>query len=216
MANAAPTPKAVALVLAPALVLMLAFAFFYVGAFHEPTPHHVAVAVVGPPAATVQLNRLPGDPLDARQASSPPRCAVADRRSRGLRRLRGRDEPPVRGVGCEPGDRRRAGSDVQPCRRCAAPASRARHRRQAAASHGPQRHLGLLRRDRVGVRRLHRCHAHRVDRQPTQQQQAARRSPDRGARGGLPSSPGFSASSCCARASGRSRATWSRCARSGR
>ena len=54
----------------PALVLMLAFAFFYVGAFHEPTPHHVPLAVVGPPAAAVQLNRLPGDPLDARQASS--------------------------------------------------------------------------------------------------------------------------------------------------
>jgi hypothetical protein len=72
MANTAPSPKAVALVLAPALVLMLAFAFFYVGAFHEPTPHHVAVAVVGPPATAVQLNRLPGDPLDARQASSRP------------------------------------------------------------------------------------------------------------------------------------------------
>jgi hypothetical protein len=49
---------------------MLAFAFFYVGAFHDPTPHHVPVAVVGPPAAAAQLNRLPGDPLDARQASS--------------------------------------------------------------------------------------------------------------------------------------------------
>jgi hypothetical protein len=70
MANAAPTPKAVTLVLVPALVLMLAFAFFYVGAFHEPTPHHVPLAVVGPPAIAAQLNRLPGDPLDARQASS--------------------------------------------------------------------------------------------------------------------------------------------------
>ena len=69
-ANLAPTPKAVALVLVPALVLMLAFAFFYVGAFHEPTPHQVPVAVVGPPAAAVQLNRLPGDPLDARRAPS--------------------------------------------------------------------------------------------------------------------------------------------------
>jgi hypothetical protein len=38
MANTAPTPKAVALVLIPALVLMLAFAFSYVGAFHELTP----------------------------------------------------------------------------------------------------------------------------------------------------------------------------------
>ncbi len=72
MANMAPTPKAVAIVLLPALVLMLAFAFSYVGAFHEPTPHNVPIAVVGPPAAAVQLNHLPGDPLDARQASSRP------------------------------------------------------------------------------------------------------------------------------------------------
>jgi hypothetical protein len=72
MANAAPTPKAVALVLLPALVLMLAFAFSYVGAFHDPTPHHVPVAVVGPPAVAAQLNRLPGDPLDVRHASSRP------------------------------------------------------------------------------------------------------------------------------------------------
>jgi hypothetical protein len=70
MANAAPTPKAVAIVLFPALVLMLAFAFSYVGAFHDPTPHNVPVAVVGPPAVAAQLDSLPGDPLDARQASS--------------------------------------------------------------------------------------------------------------------------------------------------
>jgi hypothetical protein len=72
MANAPPTPKAFALVLIPALVLMLAFAFSYVGAFHEPTPHGVPVAVVGPPAVTAQLDRLPGEPLDARQAASRP------------------------------------------------------------------------------------------------------------------------------------------------
>jgi hypothetical protein len=70
MANVTPTPKAVALALIPALVLMLAFAFSYVGAFHEPTPHNVPVAIVGPPAVAAQLDRLPGDPLDARQASS--------------------------------------------------------------------------------------------------------------------------------------------------
>ena len=70
IANAAPTPKAVALVLLPALVLTLAFAFSYVGAFHDPTPHKVPVAVVGPPTVAAQLNGLPGDPLDARQASS--------------------------------------------------------------------------------------------------------------------------------------------------
>src|SRR5256714_6936631 len=72
MENVAPTPKSIALVLLPALVLMLAFAFSYVGALHDPTPHHVPIAVVGPPAVAAQLNRLPGEPLDARQASSRP------------------------------------------------------------------------------------------------------------------------------------------------
>ena len=70
IANASPTPKAVTLALLPALVLTLAFAFSYVGAFHDPTPHQVPVAVVGPPVVAAQLDRLPGDPLDARQASS--------------------------------------------------------------------------------------------------------------------------------------------------
>jgi hypothetical protein len=70
MENMEPTPKAIALVLLPALVLMLAFAFSYVGALHDPTPHNVPVAIVGPPAVTAQLDRLPGDPLDARMASS--------------------------------------------------------------------------------------------------------------------------------------------------
>jgi hypothetical protein len=72
IANAAPTPKAVALVLLPALVLTLAFAFSYVGAFHDPTPHNVPVAVVGPPVIAEQLEHLPGDPLEAHQASSRP------------------------------------------------------------------------------------------------------------------------------------------------
>lgn len=58
------------LALLPALVLTLAFAFSYVGAFHDPTPHQVPVAVVGPPAVAAQLDGLPGDPLDARPASS--------------------------------------------------------------------------------------------------------------------------------------------------
>jgi hypothetical protein len=76
MENAAPTPKAVALVLLPALVLMLAFAFSYVGAFHDPTPHQIPVAVVGPPAVAAQL-----DPArrSARRAPGvvPSRCVVA-------------------------------------------------------------------------------------------------------------------------------------------
>jgi hypothetical protein len=72
IANAPPTPKAVALVLFPALVLTLAFAFSYVGAFHDPKPHDVPVAIVGPPAVATQLDHLPGDPLDTRQAESLP------------------------------------------------------------------------------------------------------------------------------------------------
>jgi hypothetical protein len=70
MASTEPRPRAIALVLVPALVLMLAFAFFYVGAFHDPSPHRVPIAVIGPPAVAVQLGRLPGDPLAPRQASS--------------------------------------------------------------------------------------------------------------------------------------------------
>jgi hypothetical protein len=70
ISGAAPTPRAVGLVLIPALVLTLAFAFSYVGAFHDPTPHAVPVAVIGPPALAAQLDGLPGDPLDARRAAS--------------------------------------------------------------------------------------------------------------------------------------------------
>lgn len=69
-ANAAPTPKAVALVLLPALVLVLAFAFSYVGAFHDPVPHGLPIAVVGSPAVAAQLNGLRGNPLDARDVPS--------------------------------------------------------------------------------------------------------------------------------------------------
>src|SRR3954447_16915811 len=49
---------------------MLAFAFSYVGAFHDPTPHDVPLAVVGPPSVVAQLGALPGRPLDPRAASS--------------------------------------------------------------------------------------------------------------------------------------------------
>src|SRR5436190_1697727 len=70
IAGAAPTPKAVTLVLVPALVLMLAFAFSYVGAFHDPTPHGVPLAVVGPPAVAAHLDALPGHPLDTRVTPS--------------------------------------------------------------------------------------------------------------------------------------------------
>src|SRR3954470_13797871 len=68
--GAAPTPRAVALVLLPALVLMLAFAFSYVGAFHDPTPHDVPLAVVGPASVAARLGALPGHPLDTRTSPS--------------------------------------------------------------------------------------------------------------------------------------------------
>jgi len=70
VAGLPPTPRAVALVLLPALVLMLTFAFSYVGAFHDPTPHKVPLAVVGPPSVAARLGALPGDPLDPRVAAS--------------------------------------------------------------------------------------------------------------------------------------------------
>jgi hypothetical protein len=60
----------VTLVLLPALVLALAFSFSYVGAFHEPTPHDVPLAVVGPPSVAARLGALPGRPLDPRTVPS--------------------------------------------------------------------------------------------------------------------------------------------------
>jgi hypothetical protein len=70
MANVAPTPRPVATALVPALVLMLASAFSYVAAFHEPAPPNLPLAVVAPPAVAAQLDRMPGDRLDVRRASS--------------------------------------------------------------------------------------------------------------------------------------------------
>jgi hypothetical protein len=70
LATNPPTARAVTFVLLPALVLMMAFAFFYVGAFHKPTPHGVPMVVVGPPGVAAQLSRLPGQPIDARRVST--------------------------------------------------------------------------------------------------------------------------------------------------
>jgi hypothetical protein len=181
MANTAPTPKAVALVLIPALVLMLAFAFSYVGAFHEPTPHDVPVAVVGLPAAAVQLSpparrsargaaRRPA-PMRCRRSTiarftaptSQPRTACSSRR------------PPTG----RPPSRWKRRSTASPLRRADRPsASPTSSRCLPRTPMGPRR----LRGDRVDVRRLHRRNAHRVDREPTQRQQAARCSADRSAR----------------------------------
>jgi hypothetical protein len=69
-AGASPSRRAVALALIPALVLTLAFAVSYVGALHEPTPHHVPVAIIGAPAAAARLDALPSRPLDARAVAS--------------------------------------------------------------------------------------------------------------------------------------------------
>jgi hypothetical protein len=77
----ASTPKVVAVtvVLVAGLLLMLAFAGSYVGAFHDPKPHSVPVSIVssdGQTAARVaaQLNGLPGTPLKAEVA--PTRAAA--------------------------------------------------------------------------------------------------------------------------------------------
>ena len=62
-----------AVLLTGALVLMLAFATSYVGAFHKPTPHRVPVALIAPQRVAAQsarrFNRLPG-PLQVRLAAS--------------------------------------------------------------------------------------------------------------------------------------------------
>jgi hypothetical protein len=58
--------KAAALLLVGALILMVAFATSYVGAFHDPTPRQMPVALVGTAAQAQQLNALDGQPLDVR------------------------------------------------------------------------------------------------------------------------------------------------------
>jgi hypothetical protein len=61
-------PRAGALILA-VLALQLAFIASYIGAFHQPTPHRIPIAVTAPPQQlgelTRQLDALPGAPLDA-------------------------------------------------------------------------------------------------------------------------------------------------------
>ncbi len=61
---------AAGLLLAGALILMVAFAASYVGAFHDPTPRHMPVALVGTAEQARQLNALDGQPLDVRAVSS--------------------------------------------------------------------------------------------------------------------------------------------------
>lgn len=68
----AVTPRAAALVLA-VLGLQLAFIASYIGAFHQPKPHQIPVAVVVPGAATTvlaSLNGMPGTPLAAHLVAS--------------------------------------------------------------------------------------------------------------------------------------------------
>lgn len=66
----AVTTRAALLVLG-VLVLQLAFVTSYIGAFHQPKPHEIPIAVAAPAApaaerAAQQLGALPGDPLDPR------------------------------------------------------------------------------------------------------------------------------------------------------
>lgn len=61
--------KAAALLLVGALILMVAFATSYVGAFHDPTPRKMPVALVGTAEQAAQLNALEGQPLEVRAVS---------------------------------------------------------------------------------------------------------------------------------------------------
>lgn len=70
----AVTPRAVLLVLG-VLGLQVAFIASYLGAFHDPTPHGITVAVAAPTPEVAQqtaarLNALPGGPLDATAVAS--------------------------------------------------------------------------------------------------------------------------------------------------
>ncbi|NIH78400.1 ABC transporter permease [Amycolatopsis viridis] len=57
-------PRTVLLVLG-VLLLQLGFILSYVGAFHSPSPHRVAVAVVGPQQTVEAINGIHGTPIDA-------------------------------------------------------------------------------------------------------------------------------------------------------
>ncbi|MEU0464079.1 DUF3533 domain-containing protein [Amycolatopsis sp. NPDC006131] len=57
-------PRTVLLVLG-VLLLQLGFILSYVGAFHSPSPHRVAVAVVGPQQTVDRINALDGTPVEA-------------------------------------------------------------------------------------------------------------------------------------------------------
>jgi hypothetical protein len=65
----AVTPRS-ALLCVGVFLLMLAFALSYMGALHNPKPHHIDLAVAAPSQAAgpllQQLNGLPGEPVEAR------------------------------------------------------------------------------------------------------------------------------------------------------
>ena len=61
----AVTTRAFLLVLG-VLLLQWAFIASYLGAFHNPAPHDIRVAVVGPAQLADRLNQVPGHPVDAR------------------------------------------------------------------------------------------------------------------------------------------------------
>ncbi|MDQ0379016.1 ABC transporter permease [Amycolatopsis thermophila] len=57
-------PRTVLLVIG-VLLLQLGFILSYVGAFHSPAPHRVAVAVVGPQQTVDRINAIEGTPIEA-------------------------------------------------------------------------------------------------------------------------------------------------------
>lgn len=66
----AVSPRALGLA-AGVLLLQLAFILSYVGAFHSPKPHRIALDVVGPAQTVQALNGIAKRPLNARAAKDP-------------------------------------------------------------------------------------------------------------------------------------------------
>ena len=168
--------------LLPALVLMLAFAFSM--SAHCTIQRHTrcrwpSSARPRSQSSSTACQAIPSMLARRRRAPTRSRRSTIARSTVPMRQPRTTCSWPRPQTGRPPSRSR----DVRPRRRRPRPAGRPRHRRQAAASKGFQRHRGVLRGDRVGVRRLHRLDADRVDREPPELQPAARCRAARGARG---------------------------------
>jgi hypothetical protein len=171
IAGAAPTPMAVAVVLLPAFVLMLAFALSYIGAFHEPTPHNVPMAVRRAAVGRDAARPAPGDPLDTRAAPSraDALAQIDDREVYGAY-----DVAANRLYVASAANRATAIALEQTMNRAAAAQGRPAVRVTDVKPLPPRTEWNgrVLRGDRMGVRRVHRVDADRSDRHPRSRSRA--------------------------------------------